>query len=114
MINKMNFEKIKATSRLPDQGLEIGNIVYSEYYQVVGRIVRLSPTQDIQDNPSYILSEIKDATREICFGVREHNWHHSADGCLKYDRLVKLNTWDDLPTYSTETSEVINNATGEA
>lgn len=104
----MHFDKIKKNSRLPDQGLKIGDVVYSEYYQLAGRIVRLSPIQEISDNPSYVLSEIRDPIKEICSGVREHSWHHSTGRCLKYNRLVKLNTWDDFPSYSTETGELVD------
>lgn len=103
----MNIDKIKKNSRLPDQGLKIGDVVYSEYYQLAGRIVRLSSVQEISDNPSYVLSEIRDPTKEICFGVREHNWHHTGSETLKYNRLVKLNGWEDFPEYYQETGELV-------
>ena len=111
-MNDKQFEQIKKASRLPDQGLKIGDVVYSEYYQLVGRIARLSPIQEIPDNPSYVLSDMRDPSKEICFGTREHNWHHSTGGALKYNRLVKLNTWDDFPSYSTSTGEIISSVDG--
>lgn len=104
------FEKIKRNSRLPDQGLEVGDVVYSEYYNVVGRISRTSEVQEIIDNPRYVLSEVHNPEKEICFGVREHMWTH-VEGGLKYSRLVKLTMkdWKSLPTYSTETGDLITN-----
>lgn len=105
-MDKEIFDKIKAASKLPDQGLEIDDIVYSEYYNTVGRIVRLSSVQDLPDNPRYVLSEVRDPTNEIVFGVTEHNWHYTETG-LRYSRLIKLNLqrWDELPEYSIVTGE---------
>jgi hypothetical protein len=102
------FNKIKLNSRLPDQGLKVGDVVYSEYYNLIGRISRTSEVQEIIDNPRYVLSEVHNTEKEICFGVREHMWSHVPGG-LKYSRLVKLtiNGWDSLPVYSTETGELV-------
>lgn len=103
-----NIDNIKHKTRLPDQGLQINDIVYCEYHCKIGRICRMSEIQEIPDNPRYVLAHIKTG-REFLFGVREHEWHYASNKTLKYSRLVKLNlsNWKDLPEYSIETCEII-------
>lgn len=105
--NRVILDKIKSESRLPDQGLEVGDIVYSEYHKVVGRISRLSLHQEIEGNPSYVLSDLI-SNEEICFGVREHNWHYTSTHAIQYSRLIKL----EFPTvqFNIETGELLQKA----
>lgn len=102
------IEQIKINTRKPDQSLAIGDLVYSEYYGMMGRISRLSKSQEIEGNPSYVLSDPKDPQSEILFGVREHNWHYTHDGNIKYSRLVKLNEWKNFVEYSPVNGKPIN------
>ena len=102
-------DHIKDISRLPDQGLQIGDIVYSEYYKCVGSIARLSKHNPDYTQPCYVLARLDGNKEEFVFGVHEHNWHHSGEHTIKYNRLIKLNftEWKDMRTYSTKTGELI-------
>jgi len=91
----MNYQELMQNTRLPDQGLKVGDIVYSQYYDRLGKICRMSPIQDDPTNPSYVLSNVYNQDIEILFGVREHNWHYVDTNKLRYSRLIKF----DLPSF---------------